>query len=60
MHFLTNFSINLDEVLYAAIPGDMLQLMLNLFHMMNIRGRELYIGDLIKHTFNIDLSLDTY
>ena len=34
--------------------------MLNLFHKTNIKGRELYVGDSVKNTFNFDLCLDAY
>ena len=45
---------------YSMLPGlvDLWKHMLNLFHTINIQGRELYLGEFIKNTFNTGFCLN--
>ena len=40
-------------------PVDLLKLMLNLLHTINIQERELCVRDFVKYTFNTGLNRDT-
>ena len=41
-------------------PVGLLKLMLNLFHVMNVQGRELYLRGFVKYIFNSGFHLDAY
>ena len=41
-------------------PVGLLQLILNIFHIINIQGSKLDLGPFIKYIYNIDLSSYTY
>ena len=53
---LAKFSIDFDEKQHATTTC----CIVDLFYMINIQERELYLDDFVKHIFDISLHLDTY
>ena len=52
--------MDFDEIQCAATACKLLKLMLSILYMIFIEGREVCLGDFIKHTSNIVLRLDTH
>ena len=59
--FSCNFFL-LIWIQFSLLPQPVLvsKLILNMIHVISIQGREVYLCDFIRYTFNIGLCMDAY